>query len=138
MGVNNLFWDESVITTHVDPDDTCGSVFSCDLCALPSAASAQVHVESVGFVLIFSTFCIFCFFFSSLLSCVWGSVQADVAFRAQLSTVRIANDRLSENGLNFHHRTVPSNFWHRTDFSVSVALTLLVSGKTSENASSGC
>lgn len=126
----NLFWDvrtcianQSVVTTHVYPGLRTPriSVFSCDLYALSAAASAQASVSWVSFlkqfVLIF-TFCILFSFFSLLssLSCVWGLVQTDVTFRAQVS-VRVANDSLSENGLNFHHRTCTVHFWHQTDFS---------------------
>lgn len=122
---------QSVVTTHVYPGLRTPriSVFSCDLYALSAAASAQASLGAQGFtavswvlflkqlVLIF-TFCILFSFFSFLssLSCVWGLVQTDVTFRAQVS-VRVANDSLSENGLNFHHRTCTVHFWHQTDFS---------------------
>lgn len=60
-------------------------------------------------------------------SCVRGLVQADVVFRAQLPTVSVANNSLSENGLNVHHKTIPS-----LSGTKQTSPTLLVSGKTSE------
>lgn len=95
----------------------CVSVFSCDLYhfRLRPLQVCMGLLESVGFsfrqnLCTFSVFsCLFVLF--PPLSCVWVFVQTD------LSPVHVANDRLSENGLNFHHGTFTVHFWHQTDFS---------------------
>lgn len=89
---------------------TCSAVCS----RLSTAFSECAELGLVSFLLLFSCFCVLCFrrFFPPLF--------------LRLSTVRVANDSLSENGLNFHHRTVPSTS------GTSVALTLLVSRNISE------
>lgn len=141
MGGKSLFWDrmyihrKPVVTTHVYPGvrTPCVSVFSCEFLQHqpPPSAQAFTGFSWIWFLTEFALIVfILCLLFVALfppLSCVWGLVQgSDVAFRAQLSTVSVANDSLSKNGLNLHHRTVPSIS------GTSVALTLLVSGNTSE------
>lgn len=139
MGAKSLFLEWIRGRVYPGVRAPCVSVFSCDLyhlrlwplrvcrglLELIEFSSRQNLCSSSVF------FLPLCVLFPPL-PCARVFVQTD------LSPVHVANDSLSENGLNFHHGTFTVHFWHQTDVSYLLLSPLLVSGKTSEIASYGC